>query len=156
MFDAPRELVWKCFTEPEHMSEMVGPEGRHRGIVKLDLRPGGICHYGMTSPDGTVMWGKIVYREIVAPERIVFINSFSDEDGGTDAPSDGADLAAGDAHDLHLRGSAGRQDQVHDPLVAATTRPPKSSKTFDAGHDSMRQGWTGTLDQLEAYLAKAG
>ena len=72
-----------------------------------------------------------------------------------DAASDGADLAARDADCPHLRGAAGRQDQAHHPLVAATTRPRKSRQTFDAGHDSMRQGWTGSLDQLEAHLANA-
>ena len=50
---------------------------------RLDFRPGGIFHYGMRSPDGRDMWGKFVYREIVAPERIVFVNSFSDESGAT-------------------------------------------------------------------------
>ena len=49
----------------------------------MDLRVGGTYHYGMKAPDGTPMWGKFVYREIVPPERLVFINSFSDEKGGT-------------------------------------------------------------------------
>lgn len=48
----------------------------------MDLRPGGVYHYCMRSPDGHDMWGRFVYREIVKPERIVFINSFSDEMGG--------------------------------------------------------------------------
>ena len=85
----------------------------------MDLRPGGTYHYGMQTPDGSVMWGKMVYREIVPPEKLVFINSFSDEKGGLTPPSDGADLADGNAVGVHLRGAARRQDQVHRPLVAA-------------------------------------
>ena len=81
-FDAPRDLVWRCFTDPARMAKWWGPKGVTAGIVKLDLRPGGMCHYTMTSPDGKVMWGKSVYREIKAPERLVFINSFSDENAG--------------------------------------------------------------------------
>src|SRR5467141_4449519 len=73
---------WKAFTDPEHMKHWWGPKGFTVRITKMDFRPGGTYHYCMRSPDGRDMWGKFVYREIVAPERIVFINSFSDENGG--------------------------------------------------------------------------
>ena len=120
----------------------------------MDLRPGGTYHYGMKAPDGSPMWGKLVYREIVPPERIVFINSFSDEAGGTHPPSDGADLAAGNALDLHLRGAAGRQDQVHRPLVAAQ-RDRRGAQDLRRRPRQHAQGWSGTMEQLDAYLAKA-
>ena len=104
VLDAPRELVWKCFTDPEHMKQWWGPKGVKVVKSEMDLRPGGTYLYGMQVPDGPVMWGKFVYREIVPPEKLVFINSFSDEKRRPDAPSDGADLAAGIAVHLHLRG----------------------------------------------------
>lgn len=81
-FDAPRELVWKAWTERDRMMQWFGPKGFTMSTAKLDLRPGGIFHYCLRSPDGHEMWGKFVYREIVAPERIVLVNSFSDEKGG--------------------------------------------------------------------------
>src|SRR6266545_2230370 len=81
VFDAPRDLVWKAFTEPERMQEWWGPKGFKVIASKMDLRPGGTYHYGMKAPDGSRMWGKFVYREIVRPERIVFVNFFSDESG---------------------------------------------------------------------------
>ena len=83
VFDAPRDLVWKAFTDPERMKQWWGPKGFTVIASKMDLRPGGTYHYGMKAPDGSAMWGKFVYREIVPPERLVFINSFSDEAGGT-------------------------------------------------------------------------
>ena len=83
VFDAPRDLVWKCFTEPERMKQWWGPKGFTVIASKMDLRPGGIYHYGMKAPNGSPIWGKFVYREIVPPERLVFVNSFSDEQGGT-------------------------------------------------------------------------
>ncbi|MDB5085384.1 MAG: activator of Hsp90 ATPase 1 family protein, partial [Bacilli bacterium] len=52
-------------------------------VTKIDLRPGGIFHYRQRSPEGQEMWGKFVYREIVAPEKLIFTNSFSDEAGNT-------------------------------------------------------------------------
>ena len=121
----------------------------------MDLRVGGIYHYGMKSPDGRAMWGKFIYREIVPPEKLVFINSFSDENGGITRHPAGADLAAANALDLHLRGRARRQDQIHRALAHATTPRAEEQKTFDAMHDSMTQGWGGTMDQLAAYLATA-
>ena len=82
VLDAPRELVWKVFSEPERMKEWWGPKGFTVIASKMDFRPGGIYHYGMQAPNGAAMWGKFVYREIVPPERMVLINSFSDEAGG--------------------------------------------------------------------------
>ena len=154
LFDAPRDLVWKCFTEPERMAKWWGPKGVTAGIVKLDLRPGGMCHYTMTAPDGTVMWGKSVYREIAPPERMVLINSFSDEQAGLTrhplAPSWPLEMFSvfifeeqpGGKTKLTIRWSP------HNPTA-------EEQQTFDTGHDSMRMGWTGSLDQLETYLAKA-
>ena len=82
VLDAPRDLVWKCFTDPERMKQWWGPKGVKVRKSKMDLRAGGSYHYAMETPDGKVMWGKFVYREITPPERLVFINSFSDEAGG--------------------------------------------------------------------------
>src|SRR5437899_7660320 len=81
-FDAPRELVFKAWTEPERLAQWWGPKGFTMKKVSVDLRPGGVFHYGMTSPDGHEMWGRFVYREITPPERLIFVNSFSDEDAG--------------------------------------------------------------------------
>ena len=81
-FNAPREAVWRAFTDPERMKEWWGPKGFTVIVSKMDLRVGGTYHYGMRAPDGSTMWGRFVYREIVRPERIVLVNSFSDEAGG--------------------------------------------------------------------------
>src|SRR6185503_6110733 len=83
VFDAPRSLVWAAFTEPERMKEWWGP--KEFSVVKsqMDLRPGGTYHYGMKAKNGDVMWGKMAFREIVPQQRMVFLNSFSDEAGGT-------------------------------------------------------------------------
>src|SRR5438128_5695654 len=81
-FDAPRDKVWKAWTEREQLLQWFGPKGFKMTTAKLDLRPGGTFHYCLSSPDGKEMWGKFVYREIDAPKRIVLVNSFSDAKGG--------------------------------------------------------------------------
>jgi uncharacterized protein YndB with AHSA1/START domain len=82
VFDAPRDLVWRAFTEPERISQWMSPKGAAAVAAKMDFRPGGTYHYGVRTPDGGAMWGKYVYREIDAPKRLVWVNSFSDEAGG--------------------------------------------------------------------------
>src|SRR6266542_819054 len=79
VFDAPRDLVWKAFTEPERLAQWWGPKGFKVIVSRMDLRPGGMYHYGLKATDGSDMWGRMAYREIVKPERIVWVNSFSDE-----------------------------------------------------------------------------
>jgi uncharacterized protein YndB with AHSA1/START domain len=154
VFDAPRDLVWKAFTDPARMKEWWGPKGFTVIASKMDLRPGGTYHYGMKAPDGTPMWGKFVFREIVAPERMVFINSFSDEAGGTTRHPGHASWP------LEMLSIFTFEEQPGGKTKLTIRWSPHNAtaeeqKTFDGGHDSMRQGWGGTLDQLTAYLAKA-
>jgi uncharacterized protein YndB with AHSA1/START domain len=153
VFDAPRELVWKCFTDPAHMKAWWGPKGATVTQAKMDLRPGGTFHYRMETAGGE-MWGKMVYREITPRDRIVFLNSFSDAAGGTThhpmAPT----------WPLEMLSIFTFEDEPGGKTRFTVRWSPHNAsdderKTFDAGHDSMRQGWGGTLDQLAGYLAKA-
>lgn len=153
VFDAPRELVWKCFTEPERLAKWWGPKGVTSSIKTLDLRPGGLCHYRMTLPDGQVWWGKSVYREIAAPSRLVFINSFSDENAGlTRHP-------LGPTWPIQMLTVISFEEEHGGTKVTVRWSPynptAEEQQTFDAGHDSMRQGWGGSFDQLDAYLPEA-
>ncbi|MEK6210121.1 MAG: SRPBCC domain-containing protein [Pseudomonadota bacterium] len=153
VFDAARERVWKAWTEAERLKQWWGPKGFTVHTCKVDLRPGGVFHYGMRAPDGSDMWGKFVYREIVAPERIVWINSFSDEKGGLVRHSMHATWPMELLSTLTLAEHEGRTTLTlqWSPLSATDSE----RETFDAGHASMQQGWTGTFDQFAKYLAKA-
>jgi uncharacterized protein YndB with AHSA1/START domain len=154
VFDAPRDLVWKAFTDPERMKHWWGPKGFTVIASKMDLRPGGTYHYGMKAPDGSAMWGKFKFREIEPPQRLVFINSFSDEAGGTTrhpmAPTWPLEMLSTFTFE-ELPGGKTK----FTIRWAAYNATADEQKTFDAGHDSMRMGWGGTMEQLEAYLAKA-
>jgi uncharacterized protein YndB with AHSA1/START domain len=154
VLNAPRELVWKSFTEPERMKQWWGPKGVKVRASKMDLRVGGTYHYGMETPDGKVMWGKFVYREIVPPEKLVFINSFSDEAGGLTrhpmAPNWPIEMLS-----IFTFEDVGGGKTKFTVRWAPHNATEEERKTFDAGHASMTQGWSGTMEQLEAYLAKA-
>ena len=72
LLDAPRDLVWKAFTEPEHIKQWWGPNGFTNTVHKMDVRVGGEWNFTMHGPDGTDYRNEIVYDEIVKPERIVY------------------------------------------------------------------------------------
>jgi len=152
-FNAPRELVWKMFTDPAHLSQWWGPKGFTVRLANMDFRPGGIFHYCLRGPDGSDMWGRFAYREITPPERIVYINSFSDESGGVARHPGHLAWPLEIFSVLTLAKAAGKT------TLTLRWTPHNASaeeiKTFNDGMQSMTQGWTGTLDQLDAYLAKA-
>jgi uncharacterized protein YndB with AHSA1/START domain len=70
--DAPPELVWKMYTQPEHMVHFWGPNGSTLPVCKVDLRVGGVWFYTMRMPDGNEFSVSSVYTEIVEPQRIAF------------------------------------------------------------------------------------
>jgi uncharacterized protein YndB with AHSA1/START domain len=81
VFDAPRELVWKTWTEPERMKMWWGPEGFTAPVSEIDLRVGGCYFSCMRSPEGQDYCSTGTYREIVPEERLVLTDSFADEHG---------------------------------------------------------------------------
>jgi uncharacterized protein YndB with AHSA1/START domain len=80
VFDAPRELVWKAFTEPEHVTQwMLGPEGWTMPVCEIDLRPGGAYRFVWRQEDGTEMTITGVHEEVDPPERLVTTDSWGEE-----------------------------------------------------------------------------
>jgi uncharacterized protein YndB with AHSA1/START domain len=77
VFDAPRELVFEAYTNPELVPRwLLGPEGWSMPVCEIDLRPGGAWHYVWRQTDGATMEMRGVYREIVPPSRIVTTESW--------------------------------------------------------------------------------
>jgi len=154
VFDAPRALLWQCFTDPAHMKEWWGPKGAKVVHSNMDLRVGGTYHYSMAMPGGQPMWGKFTYREITPPERLVVIASFSDEAGGITRHPMNPNWPRETYSAFTFEEAPGGKTKL-----TVRWRPHNATEgeqnTFAAAHASMMQGWGGTLDQLAAYLAKA-
>src|SRR5436309_1960209 len=72
VFDAPRELVFQMWTDPEHVAKWWGPTGFTNTIYEMDVRPGGVWRFVMHGPDGIDYQNKIVYIEVLKPERLVY------------------------------------------------------------------------------------
>ncbi len=81
VFDAPRELVWRAWTDPKYVMQWWGPKGFTAPVCKMDFRVGGKFLYCMCSPDGQEFWNAGEYHEIVPCEKIVSSMYFADSDG---------------------------------------------------------------------------
>jgi len=154
VLEAPRERVWHTLTDIEAMKHWWGPAGFTMIAGTLDLRPGGTFHGGIQSAEGYKIWGKFVYQEIVPPERLTFVNSFSNKDGAITRHPIVPTWPLETMTILILEEEA-------DGKTKLTVRwsPHNASdlerKTFDAAHVGMKATWNGTFDRLAAYLAQA-
>ncbi|MGA7373329.1 MAG: SRPBCC domain-containing protein [Methyloceanibacter sp.] len=152
VFDAPRDLVWKAHSELEGLKHWWGPKGFTWLTGTLDFCPGGMFHDGLRSPNGQEMWGRFVYREIVAPERIVSVSSFSDPKGGVTRHFLSPEWPLEMQNTAAFSEAQGKTTlTISSVAINATER---ERKIFEDGFGSMQGGFTGTLDQLAAYLAK--
>jgi uncharacterized protein YndB with AHSA1/START domain len=155
VFDAPRDKVWQAWTEAERLKKWWGPAGFTVHTCKVDLRPGGVFLYGMKAPDGADVWGKFVYREIKAPQRLVFIVSFSDQKGGTTRHPWNPSWPLEIHSTVTFAEIPGGRTKVGVQWIPADSSTDIERKTFDEGRASMTQGWGGTMEQLGAYLPEA-
>ena len=90
-FDAPVDVVWRMWTDPEHFKAWYGPAGVMIPVAKMDVRVGGarlVC-MEMQSPGGPMqMWFTGEFREVAENERLVYTESMCDADGHVLSPSD--------------------------------------------------------------------
>lgn len=151
-FNARRELIFKVWTEPEHFEKWWGPKGYSLEITEMDVRPDGMFFGCQKSPDGNnVMWGKFVYQEVTKPEKLVFIQSFSDELGNTIRAPFNPDWPLEIINILTL------EEKEGNTTLTLEGGPYKASDIEQGAYNGMapmvKQGMEGTLDQLADYLA---
>ena len=88
VFDAPVDLIWQMWTNPEHFKNWYGPKGFTVPVAKMDVRVGGKHLFCMESPDDSMkMWSTGEYTEVVPNERLVYTDSPADENGNVVLPS---------------------------------------------------------------------
>ncbi|NJR61977.1 MAG: hypothetical protein HC769_26000 [Cyanobacteria bacterium CRU_2_1] len=142
IFNAPRELVFKAWTEPKHIEQWWGPQGFTTRVTEMDLRPGGQWRYVMIAPDGTEYPAKGVFREIVPPERIVTSDEF---DQGIEKVLD-ADLPQGMVLTILFEDLAGK--------TKLTIQIVHDSADDRRKHEEMGviAGWNSSFDCLDEHL----
>jgi uncharacterized protein YndB with AHSA1/START domain len=145
-FDAPVDLVWQMWTDPEHFSSWYGPTGATIPVAKMDVRVGGtrlVC-MEMRSPNGLMqMWFTGEYLDVVTNERLVYTESMSDEHGNVTSP---AEMGMPDGHPtttevrVELESIGGRTKMVLTHVGIPSDSPGAT-------------GWAMALDKLAAHLA---
>ena len=138
-FDAPRDLVFKLWTDPRHVAQWWGPHGFSAPRCEWDARPGGAIHIDMRAPDGTVYPMSGAFREVEAPRRLVF----------TSAALDAAGKPMFEVlNTVTFTEHAGRTTTMR--LEARVTAATAAAAPHLAG---MNQGWAQTLDRLAGHAA---
>jgi uncharacterized protein YndB with AHSA1/START domain len=134
LFDAPRELVFEAWTDPKHLAQWWGPRDFPAALVKLDVRPGGAWRHCLRSTEtGNDLWHRGVFREIVAPERLVF--TFAWEEEGE--------------RGLETLVTVTFADERGKTRMTLRQTPFQS----DAERDGHQGGWNSTFDRLAEHLA---
>jgi uncharacterized protein YndB with AHSA1/START domain len=150
--EGPRDLVFRLWTEREHLEGWFGPKGSPIRVHALSVQPGGMMHYSMQNPNGETWWGRWAFRDIVPGEKLVFIFSFSNSQGAVapapfskDFPKEVLSTVTFMDEDL------GRTRIVMHNSPINATQP--EVEFFNKMISGMTQGWSGTFDQLDTYVA---
>jgi uncharacterized protein YndB with AHSA1/START domain len=139
VFDAPRELVWRAWTDPKMLAQWFGPRGFTSSVPELDLRVGGKLRIVMHGPDGNDYPMKGVFREVIAPERLVFSNVAIDNAGNH--------LLEGETS-VTLIEQGGTTLTMKSHMVGLVPIAPQMLV-------GMKAGWTQSIDKLEELVAGA-
>lgn len=141
VFDAPRSLVFKAWTDGAQLAQWWGPKGFTNPVCEIDARVGGAIRIHMRSPDGQVYPMRGEFREIVAPERLVFTN-----------------IAVDAADKPIIEGLTTVTFAEHAGKTTLTLRTRgRAVVDYAVGYlQGMEAGWTGSIDKLEMLLAKRG
>lgn len=148
LFDAPRELVFKAWSEPERMMQWWGPKEFTTPTCRIDFRVGGTWISCMRAPDGKDYWSTGVYREIVAPERIVATDSFCDPAGNI-VPASYYGMAGDFPAEMSIT--------VTFEEIAGKTKLTLRHEGLPLGEqlDGANAGWNQSFDKLAEYVANA-
>jgi len=150
-FAAPRADVFRAWTDPEALMQWWGPKGMHLRLIAAEVRPGGILHYSMETGEQR-MWGRMAYREVTPPERLVFVNSFADAEGNVAPMPYMEGFPAELTYTVTFSESDGRTTVALHAVPLAPT--PSEQAAFESLLPSMRGGFGNALDQLTQYLAR--
>ena len=139
LIDAPRELVFKAWTDAKLLAQWWGPRGFTAPTCKIDAKKGGMMHIVMRAPDGHEFPMEGTIREIVSPERIVFTNTPVDSSG--DHLIEGITTVTFE--------SVGNKTKLTLHTSAVALKPEAVPML-----QGMEQGWTETIDRMEEFVTK--
>lgn len=153
-YDAPVETLFEMWTKPEHVKNWMGPTGSTMEYIKADIRAGGSAFYKMEFM-GNMMYGRCRYLELVKPTRLVYEQEFTDKTGTELSRHPMAPTWPATMKTTVTFASEGDNESrvtIEWEVIGDATK--EEMETFIMGRAGMNQGWEGSLDKLEGYLAK--
>lgn len=152
-FDAPISLMYEMWTNPKHFSQWLAPAGFKMEFIRSDIRPGGNTFYFMTNGDAK-MYGKAQYLEMEKPHLIKYTQQFADEKENTSRHPMAPTWPETMLTTVVLSEEGPDQTRVTVTWETYGNVTPEELETFVKARTGMTQGWTGSFDKLEDYLAK--
>jgi uncharacterized protein YndB with AHSA1/START domain len=151
-FKASRARVWAAWTQPAQLEKWWGPKGCTLKVCRLDFRPGGFFHYQMTFSAGQPLWGRFMYSEIVEPEKIVYLSSFSNAECGI------ARAPFALAFPFEINNTLTFSETAGATLLSLRCHPhgatEEETKVFADMSQSMQTGYGSTMTALAEHLAQ--
>jgi uncharacterized protein YndB with AHSA1/START domain len=141
LLDAPRDLVFKAWTDPKHVAQWWGPKYFTNPVCEVDARPGGTILIHMQDPDGNVYPMKGVFNEVVEPERLVMTAGAFQADDGEPMLEDVTTVTF--------------EDVGGKTLLTVHALVTKATPEAEGALEGMEQGWNEQLDKLDEFLAQA-
>jgi uncharacterized protein YndB with AHSA1/START domain len=150
-FNAPRDVAWAAWTDPKQMQRWFGPKGTQATSLRYELRPGGISHTKLGMPNGGAIYARWDFKEIDPPRKLIYLHGIADAD---------ANLVK---HPMENRFPLQMLTTVVFEPVGQKTRitltwtpvdaTPEEIEFFRTAMPGMTQGWEGSFEQLDAFLA---
>ncbi|MBX7139278.1 MAG: SRPBCC domain-containing protein [Oligoflexia bacterium] len=153
-FEAPIDLMFEMWASPEHSSRWSPPSGFEMKFIEAQIRPGGSSFYVMTGPGGAKMFGRANYLELEKPHRIVYTQQFCDEQGKISRHPMSPTWPETMLTIVTFTAEGPDQTRVTVTWEPYGTVATDELETFVKARGGMTQGWTGSFDKLEAYLAE--
>jgi uncharacterized protein YndB with AHSA1/START domain len=153
-FDAPLGVMFEMWTNPSHFSKWLAPTGFEMQFIRSDIRPGGSTFYFMTGQGGAKMYGRAEYRQIEKPDRLVYTQQFCDENEKVTRHPKAPTWPETMLTTVKLTAEGPNRTRVTVTWEPHGATTPEELETFIKSRGGMTQGWTGSFDKLEAYLAK--
>ena len=151
-FEAPLDVMFEMWTNPAHIAHWVAPAGFDMRFFRADIRTGGSTFYSMTGPGGT-MYGRAQYEEIRHPDRLVYTQQFCDENENITRHPAAPTWPETMRTTVALCAEGPNRTRVTITWEVAGNATAEELATFVGARAGMTQGWTGSLDNLEAVLA---
>ncbi|BDA80304.1 activator of HSP90 ATPase [Leptospira kobayashii] len=139
LFDAPRELVFQMWTDPNHVGNWWGPKGFTNTIESMEVKPGGVWKFVMHGPDGVDYPNTIVYKEVRKPELLIYRHGTDMEDR---------------PDDFHVTVTFEEEGKKTKLTMIALFQSAEARNEVVEKHGAI-EGMNQTMERLRDYLGKA-